>query len=372
MTDSLPRRLQPSTSRSVPVARCCRCRSAMTSRRMLGWVVNPAGTDSARSGAWQRTDPQPTAADGPKQLGDTPSGAHDLVTGALAGNNAGQVRCRRRRDVRALPAHPARPARTSCSPSATTSPMPATPHPPTTSGFRSSARPAQRCWRCAARTPDVDAAWTSFSASLTPFAGQGDRLPAWIEAADLANDSLVEAAVDDETTRGRARARSSPRTSRPASRASPTPMTPSTARPRGPTPPAPGCRTAATRRRPPGQAGRHRQAIVDGTSAAGPAGFALAEAGPVRLSFWFILTQSPDYDDGECSEALVAVDGALYGVEAADFVARLRQRQRRHRRDDRLASWSRWTWARWTPALIRWLSAGTTIERAMRTKQRRS
>ncbi|NLE60014.1 MAG: hypothetical protein GX616_16805, partial [Planctomycetes bacterium] len=42
-----------------------------------------------------------------------------------------------------------------------------------------------------------------------------------------------------------------------------------------------------------------------------------------RLSFWFILTQSPDYDDGECSEALVAVDGALYGVGAADFVARI-------------------------------------------------
>ena len=53
-----------------------------------GWVPNPEGGDTATSGAWERADPQQTYSGGPKQLGTTPSGLNDLVTGHLAGANA--------------------------------------------------------------------------------------------------------------------------------------------------------------------------------------------------------------------------------------------------------------------------------------------
>ncbi|HSB65735.1 MAG TPA: Ig-like domain-containing protein, partial [Anaerolineales bacterium] len=54
----------------------------------LGWVPNPDGGDTATSGQWERADPQATYSGGPKQLGTTPSGMNDLVTGHLAGANA--------------------------------------------------------------------------------------------------------------------------------------------------------------------------------------------------------------------------------------------------------------------------------------------
>jgi carboxypeptidase T len=52
-----------------------------------GWTVNPAGTDTATSGAWQRTRPQPTSSSGPKQI-PAASGSLDLVTGGTAGSSA--------------------------------------------------------------------------------------------------------------------------------------------------------------------------------------------------------------------------------------------------------------------------------------------
>jgi len=52
-----------------------------------GWTVNPAGTDTATSGAWQRTRPQPTSSSGPKQI-PAASGSLDLVTGGAAGSSA--------------------------------------------------------------------------------------------------------------------------------------------------------------------------------------------------------------------------------------------------------------------------------------------
>jgi carboxypeptidase T len=53
-----------------------------------GWHVNPFGTDTATAGTWQRSNPQPTARYGAKQLGATTSGSSDLVTGAAAGSSA--------------------------------------------------------------------------------------------------------------------------------------------------------------------------------------------------------------------------------------------------------------------------------------------
>ncbi|NJP31694.1 M28 family metallopeptidase [Micromonospora thermarum] len=55
-----------------------------------GWTGNPAGTDTATAGAWERGDPAATTSSGvTTQLGTTVSGSFDLVTGALAGSSAG-------------------------------------------------------------------------------------------------------------------------------------------------------------------------------------------------------------------------------------------------------------------------------------------
>jgi aminopeptidase S len=54
------------------------------------WQTNPAGTDTATTGAWERGDPQATTSGGVAlQLGTTPSGVNALVTGAAAGASAG-------------------------------------------------------------------------------------------------------------------------------------------------------------------------------------------------------------------------------------------------------------------------------------------
>jgi hypothetical protein len=54
-----------------------------------GWRTNPTRKDTARLGLWERATPQPTASGGAKQLGTTVSGRFDLVTGAIAGGDAG-------------------------------------------------------------------------------------------------------------------------------------------------------------------------------------------------------------------------------------------------------------------------------------------
>ena len=53
-----------------------------------GWIPNPDGSDTANSGQWEWGVPLGTYSNGPKQLGTTPSGFKDLVTGRLAGSNA--------------------------------------------------------------------------------------------------------------------------------------------------------------------------------------------------------------------------------------------------------------------------------------------
>lgn len=54
-----------------------------------GWTTNPNGTDTATVGVWERGDPAATSYNGAKQLGTTVSGVNDLVTGRLAGTDAG-------------------------------------------------------------------------------------------------------------------------------------------------------------------------------------------------------------------------------------------------------------------------------------------
>ena len=53
-------------------------------------MVNPAGTDTATTGQWERGVPEGTTSAGVTlQLGTTTSGVNDLVTGRLAGASAG-------------------------------------------------------------------------------------------------------------------------------------------------------------------------------------------------------------------------------------------------------------------------------------------
>ncbi|MGK5673528.1 M28 family metallopeptidase [Micromonospora sp. URMC 106] len=55
-----------------------------------GWTANPAGTDTATLGGWERGDPAATSSSGvTTQLGTTVSGSYALVTGPLAGSSAG-------------------------------------------------------------------------------------------------------------------------------------------------------------------------------------------------------------------------------------------------------------------------------------------
>jgi aminopeptidase S len=67
-----------------------------------GWTTNASGTDTATTGAWERGDPAATTSSGAKQLGTTVSGVNDLVTGRLAGTDAGTYDVDGRRHERPL------------------------------------------------------------------------------------------------------------------------------------------------------------------------------------------------------------------------------------------------------------------------------
>ncbi|HET7676733.1 MAG TPA: M14 family metallopeptidase [Candidatus Limnocylindrales bacterium] len=162
-----------------------------------GWQVNPAGTDTATAGRWQRANPAATSTSGgPKQQGVTASGSAALVTGAAAGASAsandidGGVTSIRSPAIR----------------------LPATlgqkltfryylAHAPNSSSadylrvtvVGETGSRVVLFERGAAN--DDDAVWATASSSLDGFAGQTIRV--LVEAADLGPGSLVEAAVDD-------------------------------------------------------------------------------------------------------------------------------------------------------------------------------
>ncbi len=164
-----------------------------------GWKRNAAGTDTATSGLWAISNPAATSSSGPKQLGTTTSGSKALVTGALAGSGAsandvdgGTTTIRSRPIV--LPA-------------SDTAFGALTFRYYLAHGANSSADDALRVIvEAEDGTPTVvleelgaanddDAAWSSASRSLAAWAGQTIHLV--VEATDGANDSLVEAAIDD-------------------------------------------------------------------------------------------------------------------------------------------------------------------------------
>ncbi len=167
-----------------------------------GWSANPDGTDTATTGRFTRSNPDPTTASGPKQLGDVPSGSRAWVTGAAAGTSAGANDLDGRTSVR--------------SPAITL---------PTTTGPRlffryvfahdAASGPTDRLVAsiesaAGTRTPlitisgtaaDVDGAWRSVAAPLDAWAGQTIRIH--LEAIDGGPDGLLEVEIDDvRVTRG--------------------------------------------------------------------------------------------------------------------------------------------------------------------------
>ncbi|GGM25059.1 hydrolase [Micromonospora sonchi] len=161
-----------------------------------GWTTNPAGTDTATTGLWERGVPQATNSSGPKQLAATISGTNDLVTGRLAGTSAGDYdidggATSVRSPAIALPATGPLTLKLSWyfahGNNATSADF-----------FRVSvvhSGGTTALFTQLGSATNRDAAWASGSWSLTGYAGQSVRI--LIEAADAGTASLVEAAVDD-------------------------------------------------------------------------------------------------------------------------------------------------------------------------------
>ncbi|HEX3757812.1 MAG TPA: S8 family serine peptidase [Kofleriaceae bacterium] len=159
-----------------------------------GWTVNPAATDTATTGRWERGVAQATTSTGAKQL-TANSGTNDLVTGAMAGAAAGD------NDIDG-------------GVTSIQSPPIAIPAGGTVTlslAFyfahlnNSSTDDFFRVQIVGATTQTVieelgsaandNAAWVTRSVDISAFAGQSVRI--LISAADNAGGSLVEAGVDD-------------------------------------------------------------------------------------------------------------------------------------------------------------------------------
>ncbi len=161
-----------------------------------GWVINPNGTDTATTGAWQRGDPGATTSGGvTTQLGTTVSGVNDLVTGAAAGTSAGAF------DLDGGVSSAQSP--TIALPAGATLQL-------TFSWYlahlnNSSSADYLRVRVVGTTTTTVlnvvgaasnrGAAWASASVNISAHAGQTVRIV--VDAADASGASLVEAAVDD-------------------------------------------------------------------------------------------------------------------------------------------------------------------------------
>jgi hypothetical protein len=160
-----------------------------------GWQVNPDGTDTATTGAWERGGPEATSSEGTKQLGTTTSGANALVTARLAGASAGA------NDVDAGVTSIRSPAITL--PSSGT--LTLTFNQYLAHGSNATSADFLRVSVVGTSTSVVfqqvgsavnrDGGWVASTANLSAFAGQTIRL--LIEAADADTASLVEAGIDD-------------------------------------------------------------------------------------------------------------------------------------------------------------------------------
>ncbi len=161
-----------------------------------GWTINPNGTDTATTGAWERGDPADTNSSGAKQLGTTVSGVNDLVTGSLAGAGAGDY------DIDG--------GTTSARSPAVTLPSTGTLNVSLSwylaHGSNSSTADFFRVsivhnggttvlFTQAGAAANRNGAWGTGTWNISAYAGQSVRI--LVEAADASGASLVEAGVDD-------------------------------------------------------------------------------------------------------------------------------------------------------------------------------
>ncbi|GGQ05454.1 hypothetical protein GCM10010140_39640 [Streptosporangium pseudovulgare] len=159
------------------------------------WITDPAGTDTATGGRWERGRPEATSYQGPKQLGRTTSGVNDLVTGRRAGPSAGAD------DVDG--------GRTSIESPPITLPA-GGPLKLSFSWYLAHAatatdadhlrvkvvgRTTRRVFERLGEPTNRDGVWNTAHADISDFAGQTIRI--LIEAADNATPSLIEAGIDD-------------------------------------------------------------------------------------------------------------------------------------------------------------------------------
>jgi carboxypeptidase T len=162
-----------------------------------GWTANPAGTDTATSGRWERGDPAATTSSGAKQLGTTVSGTNDLVTGPLAGTDAGTY------DIDGgITSIQSPPITLPASGALSLSLSWYLAH-----GTNASSADYFRVRVVGSTTTTVlnqagaaanrNGAWATATANLSSYAGQTVRIV--IDAADASGASLVEAGVDNVT-----------------------------------------------------------------------------------------------------------------------------------------------------------------------------
>ncbi|MGX7676868.1 M14 family zinc carboxypeptidase [Plantactinospora sp. DSM 117369] len=162
-----------------------------------GWTVNPAGTDTATSGAWERGTAQATTSSGAKQLAPY-AGSNDLVTGRLAGAAAGD------HDVDGGLSTAQSPAITlPGSGTLTLSLAWYLAHGSNASSadyLRVSvvhSGGTSQLLNQAGAASNRNGSWTTATANLSAYAGQSVRL--LVQAADASGASLVEAAIDNVT-----------------------------------------------------------------------------------------------------------------------------------------------------------------------------
>jgi aminopeptidase S len=160
-----------------------------------GWAVDPAGTDTATAGAFERADPAATTSGVATQLGTTVSGTFDLVTGAVAGASAGA------NDLDGGISTVQSPAITLPTGTLTLSFSWYLAHLNNATNVDylrvrvTAGSTTTTVFSQAAAAGDRAAAWQTATVNLSAYAGQSVRLI--VEAADTGTASLLEAAVDD-------------------------------------------------------------------------------------------------------------------------------------------------------------------------------
>ncbi|HLL64979.1 MAG TPA: M20/M25/M40 family metallo-hydrolase [Micromonosporaceae bacterium] len=174
---------------------------ADTFEAAAGWTANPAGTDTATAGRWERADPAATTSGGVStQLDSTVSGTFALVTGPAAGVSAGEndldggVSTIQSPAI-ALPAGRTLALSFSWYLAHLNNASAADYLRVVVTGPTGSTTVLNQIGAASNRS----AAWQSTSVDLSAYAGQSVRLR--VEAADAGTASLVEAAIDDVTVR---------------------------------------------------------------------------------------------------------------------------------------------------------------------------